>query len=395
MRPGRAVHGEAGGRGARAARRVSPHALGILLLALGALQAAGCLRPASERAERDLEVGQGTAGGVTFEVEGGLAAIRRLEPGRIELWAQAPLLEVRARSAPGATATWLLVVENACPDSVLVARSGVSTSTRLVEPPGSPATRRSFALSLARAAEARFSVGPPDASAPGSLRFAIINDLHVRTDDASDLRDAITLLDTDGALRFVLSAGDITQAGEEAELARVQEELRALRVPFYATVGNHEVSPFGESAWPERFGRHSSHFWFAGVCFSLVDSSTATIDPTVYGWLDEWLAGARGRPHVFVTHMPVIDPVGTRNASFRSRKEAGKLLARLAGGRVDLVLHGHVHSFYAFFEGGIPAYISAAGGPMTEKLDDIGRTLLLVDIGPGGVKEVERVELSD
>src|SRR5690606_20030834 len=121
---------------------------------------------------------------------------------------------------------------------------------------------------------------------------------------------------------------------------------------------------------------------FKGVAFSLVDSGNASLDPIVYDWLDGWLDRAAGDVHVFGTHFPPIDPVGARAGSFRSRKEAAKLLSRLAAGAVDLTLYGHIHSYYSYENAGIPAYISGGGGALPEKLDGIGRHFLTIDVDP-------------
>jgi 3',5'-cyclic-AMP phosphodiesterase len=39
-----------------------------------------------------------------------------------------------------------------------------------------------------------------------------------------------------------------------------------------------------------------------------------------------------------------------------------------------------VHSFYAFTNAGIPAYISGGGGAIPQRLDGIGRHYLVVDV---------------
>jgi hypothetical protein len=115
------------------------------------------------------------------------------------------------------------------------------------------------------------------------------------------------------------------------------------------------------------------------VTFTLLDSASATIDPIVYGWLDGWLARGLGNVHVVAMHVPPLDPTGVRNGAFASRAEAAKLLGLLARGGVDLTIYGHVHSFYAFENAGIPAYISGGGGALPERFDDMGRHFLVVD----------------
>jgi hypothetical protein len=81
-------------------------------------------------------------------------------------------------------------------------------------------------------------------------------------------------------------------------------------------------------------------------------------------------------------HIPPIDPIGVRNGSFADRNEAAKLLTKLADGRVDLTLYGHVHSYYAFSNASIPAYISGGGGAIPERFDGMGRHYLTFDVDP-------------
>ena len=72
------------------------------------------------------------------------------------------------------------------------------------------------------------------------------------------------------------------------------------------------------------------------------------------------------------------------------------LLERLAEGEVDLTLYGHIHSYYAWANAGIPAYISGGGGALPEKLDGIGRHFLVVEPDPpGGVASVALVRVDD
>ena len=53
-----------------------------------------------------------------------------------------------------------------------------------------------------------------------------------------------------------------------------------------------------------------------------------------------------------------------------------------ASGHVDTTFYGHIHSYYAYSNAGIPAYISGGGGAFPEQLDGIGRHYLTVDVDP-------------
>ncbi len=126
----------------------------------------------------------------------------------------------------------------------------------------------------------------------------------------------------------------------------------------------------------------------------MLDSASATIDPLVYDWLEGWLSEGRERVHVVAMHIPAIDPIGVRSGSFASRNEAAKLLTRLANGRVDLTLYGHIHSYYDFDNAGIPAYISGGGGAIPERFDQIGRHFLVFDVDPNaGIQDVKVVRV--
>jgi 3',5'-cyclic AMP phosphodiesterase CpdA len=193
-------------------------------------------------------------------------------------------------------------------------------------------------------------------------------------------------MNEDPALRFALISGDLTSQGSDEELTRFQREMKTLRFPCYATLGNHELGT-RDDAFHDYFGRGNFRFTFRGVQFTMLDSASATLDPLVYEQLDRWLEEGKDKPHMVVMHIAPLDPIGTRNGAFASRAEADKLLSRLAEGRVDVTMYGHIHSFYAFENAGIPAYISGGGGAIPERLDGIARHYLTINVNEAGVME--------
>jgi len=346
----------------------------VLLASMAAVTATGCLHPAEDRAQRDLDVGRADRDGLRVRVIDGLAAVRHLSPGELRLWAGAPSLEVELRREAEAPELWRVAVANCMPDAELTAPSTVT----VLPSERQRATECSWQLALPVDTEASIRVQSPRALLRGSFRFALMSDVQSAIGEVGDLFERIN---QDLAVAFVLSTGDLTERGSSAELQRFQSQLEGLRVPYFTTIGNHElgVSP---PPFHDYFGRGSFQFEFRGVVFTLVDSASATIDPLVYDWLDEWLRQGRDRVHVFATHVPPLDPVGVRNGGFSSRSEAARLLAKLADGGVDLTLYGHIHSYYRFENAGIEAHISGGGGAVPERLDGIGRHYLAVDIGP-------------
>jgi Icc protein len=359
---------------------------------------AGCLRRGEERALSDLEVGIANTGAVTVQVDDGLAHVRELvagdadAPGRITLWGSAPAFELTLGA--DVDRTWELTVLNCMPDAELTALSaGAPPGDVMVDIealPGPRPTVRRWQVTLRGqpgAAEARLRVAPPDADAPApgeSWRFVVMGDIQRALPEVDDVFERINEVP---GVRFVASTGDLVQSGEIGEYELLEKQLEVLDVPYFSTIGNHELFADHER-WKVRFGRFNVHFRFKDAVFSLVDSGSSSVDPLVYEWLDEWLDEARDEVHFFFTHFPAVDPIGVRAGSFRSAHEGHKLLDRLAEGRVDITFYGHIHSYYAFQNAGIPAYISGGGGAIPERWDGIGRHFLTVDVAAGSVQTV-------
>jgi predicted phosphodiesterase len=354
-------------------------------MVVAALLCLGCARPSQGRAERDLEVGHAELDGVALSVDDGLAAVRTLEAANVVLWGSAPSFSFELEVAQ---ATRLrLEIQNVVRDAELVALSLPAPS---IDELGAEApTRRSFELELP-AGTSRFRLAAPDASRAQAFRFALLSDVQEAIDRVQDIFQRIN---QEPEVRFLLGAGDLTQRGTREQLERYQHELLSLEVPYFTTLGNHELGQ-DPTLYHQYFGRGNFQFAFKGVLFTLLDSASATLDPLVYDWLETWLDAARERVHVVSMHIPPLDPVGVRNGAFASRAEAAKLLGRLAEGRVDLTVYGHIHSYYEFENAGIRAYISGGGGAIPERFDNVGRHFLVFDIDPSlGVLDTRRVDV--
>jgi hypothetical protein len=350
------------------------------------------VRPAEERTLADLGVGIAEAGGLSIEVENGAAQVRTIDRGEVRLWAQAPVLRAHVRAAAGIDPTVALVFENCMPGAELVARGAGGLPIEVEAGAGERPTVCRFTLTLPADQDIELDLAPPDAGALDRFRFAAMGDIQTALPRVDEV---FARINQEPDLRFVFSMGDLVEDGRLDEYDLLVQKLELLDIPYFSTIGNHELRA-NLDRWQELFGRYNVHFTFKGAAFSIVDSGNASLDPLVYDWLDGWLSEAAGAVHVFGTHYPPIDPVGVRQGSFRSRTEAAKLLALLAAGNVDLTLYGHIHSFYAYSNAGIPAYISGGGGALPEKLDGIGRHFLVIEVDPsaGGLGPVGVVRVS-
>jgi Icc protein len=351
-------------------------------LAIVTLALVACTRPSEERALEELAIGQAARSGISVRVDGGLAAIRELADGRLELWAGAPAIALELSLDATTAGEWTIVARNTLPDAELVF-AGVRTPRLLEDPLMARPTVATFRVTLP-AGDHRLAIEPPDARTVERYHVAAMADIQTALPEVDDVFTAISAVPE---ARFVVAMGDLTERAEQAEYDLFERQLEYLTVPFYTTLGNHEL-------WSEpqrffgRFGRASFSFSFKGTAFTFADTGDAGIDPLVESWVVDWIAAAGDQPHIFLTHIPPIDPVGVRYGAFRSTRDGHRLLSRLADGGVDLTLYGHIHTFDAFENAGIPAYISGGGGALPMKWDGIDRHFLLVELTGDAIGEV-------
>ncbi|MDH5671613.1 MAG: metallophosphoesterase [Myxococcales bacterium] len=349
----------------------------LRILALAVFWTSGCLDVAEHRANVDARVGQAESEGAKISVVGGRAAVRNFRPGHLHLWAGAPDLRFTLASEADAGADWELFVENTMPGAQLEVeyegQAVEATQTEQAAP-----TKQRWAFTLPAAGRAELHLGVTDAQDETPFRYAIFADVQDAIDDVQDIYGRIN---DDPSIRFAVMSGDLTEQGESGQLERFQRELAELAVPCFTTLGNHELG-IADDRYHRYFGRGSHHFSFHGAHFTLLDSASATLAPRVYAWLDDWLQQGNDAFHSVYMHIPPLDARGIRNGAFASRAEANMLLGRLARAGVDITVYGHVHSYYAYSNAGIPAYITGGGGAIPERLDNMGRHFLTVDVDP-------------
>jgi Icc protein len=353
-----------------------------LLVLLAAV--AGCLDAADDRAHREDEIGHAQGDGLEVRVDDGLASVQHLGRDGVTLWASAPVLVVHLTLPPGLPGPFLVAVDNAMPDAAL---DGVAATAATG---AAPTERRWTIAPPATGGALVLTVAPPDAVEVGRFRFAAMGDVQEAIDRVQDI---YARLNADPQIRFVVFDGDLTTNGEVEQLQRFKREAKSLRMPIFATLGNHELGS-GGPPFHQLFGRGSFRYLFRGVQVTMLDTASATLAPLTYTRLAGWLDEGQARLHVVGMHIPPIDPVGTRNGAFASRAEAARLLAMFARGNVDLTLYGHIHSYYSFWNAGIPAFISGGGGALPERFDGIGRHFLAIDADPiAGVFDVHVVRV--
>lgn len=353
-------------------------AVGQFVFFYGVASTSSCLDVASGRAKRDLTIGHSNAAGIAVDVDQGLAAIRELNENGLHLWASAPSLSFQIKPGSTSKSGFRIRIENVLADAELRSETMGTTESPLVVVESPHPTEKIWQIDLQAGQTMHLSLSAPDDTSQEPWRFAVYADVQEALDKVQDI---YAKMKGTPNLRFALISGDLTSQGRIEQLEQFQASMKTLQFPCFATLGNHELGT-RDDLYHDYFGRGNYSFRFRSVRFSMLDSASATIDPLAYSWLDDWLAKSRDELHVVTMHIPPLDPVGSRNGSFASHGEADQLLTKLATHGVDMTFYGHVHSFYAFENAGIPAFISGGGGAIPERLDGIGRHFLTVDVVP-------------
>ena len=198
------------------------------------------------------------------------------------------------------------------------------------------------------------------ANAATGFRFALITDLHIQMSNLQpdeDLQRAIDELNASDEIDFVLVSGDITQSGDSSSLKKAKKMLDSLQMPYYITLGNHEVN------WAENETANylrvfaSDKFAFAHKDFYFVGFPTKPIEKGGEGfilaediqWLETKLDSLKADIPVFaITHYPLL------KGDVANGQEVINLLKKH---NTQAVLSGHYHRNMIFNYDGVPGIV--------------------------------------
>lgn len=187
---------------------------------------------------------------------------------------------------------------------------------------------------------------------------------------------------------FVISTGD-AYYGYGGTLQRFKNEIdyfmsrtKTIAVPFFNTIGNHEVTDSTERQKyaKERFGKFYSSMDFGASHFVILNTEEPGKEGSISGeqlaWLEKDLEANRDAANIFVfLHRPLfsaVDPLLLSGKSFKDKNNRDQLHNLFKRYRVKIVFAGHEHLFsdtvkdnvrYIITGGaGAPLYRSASEG---------------------------------
>lgn len=188
---------------------------------------------------------------------------------------------------------------------------------------------------------------------------------------------------------FIVNTGDqIEKPGNRAMWANFWEMSKAVTVPYFLTVGNHDahVEVAGsEDTYRDQVNLPGNELYYSFVAgnslFVVLDSYIKGEDKRITGeqfkWLAQVLATSRQKHKFVFVHHPLYPEKGKGkhhgNSLDRYKDERDRLQALFVKHGVALVFLGHEHYYRRKTVDGIPHIIAGgAGAPLYAKDEDGG-----------------------
>ena len=240
----------------------------------------------------------------------------------------------------------------------------------------------------------------------GDVRIGVISDLNSQygsTTYEKEVHQAIALL-PDWKPDLVLCGGDMV-AGQSKQLSSAQVRamwqafdgaiaapLRAAKIPFGFTVGNHDGSGARNAngyiferdrTLAAEYWNHAAHqsglrfvdrgkypFYYSfeqqGIFYLVWDASTATLSAEQLAWVESSLAKAQSASmRIAIGHLPLYAVATRKNKPGEFLNDADRLRSLLERYNVHTYISGHHHAFYPGKKGRLKLLHSGAlgGGP--------------------------------
>lgn len=212
------------------------------------------------------------------------------------------------------------------------------------------------------------------------MSFALLTDIHLSASNPApleDLRRSIDEINSQSGVDFVLVSGDITEAGDYACLMQAKKEFMRLKVPFYATSGNHETtwSESGCTDFARVFGSDHFAFTFNDVFFfglntgPVLKMADGHVAPQDISWAEGMLSNLpKGQPVICVTHYPL------QNGDVDNWFDLTDLLRRY---NTQCLIGGHYHRNLLFNADGIADVLCRSNLRGKEEIN--GYTIITLD----------------
>jgi 3',5'-cyclic AMP phosphodiesterase CpdA len=158
---------------------------------------------------------------------------------------------------------------------------------------------------------------------------------------------------------FFCVLGDLTEHATADERDSIVKDLESVGLPYYATIGNHELYQADGWDWfKETFGPSCCPVVIADrIKLIFLDTADGLIGQTQYDWLESELDDGGQYLKIVGTHYPAFDgpePIMWRVASTVERTKLQHLLQKY---RAYALVSGHIHGWRHAVVSGVNHFI--------------------------------------
>ncbi|MBP5692086.1 MAG: PQQ-binding-like beta-propeller repeat protein [Bacteroidales bacterium] len=192
----------------------------------------------------------------------------------------------------------------------------------------------------------------------GSLKFAVMSDVHISVGTASEVGtlECVEDINKDPEIQFVLITGDIANFGSDDEIQSAKNIFDHLKMPWFIIPGNHDAtwSESGTNSFTRIFGYERFEFEAGGIkflgtpCGPNIRMAPALVPRESMLWLSDQIGKMpSSQPLFFVNHYPLDT----------SLLKYDNVLELLKTKNIQLVFSGHWHVDQAMEYEGVPGVI--------------------------------------
>ena len=213
----------------------------------------------------------------------------------------------------------------------------------------------------------------------GNLKFAQVSDVHysnfekdtpykLLSETGELLNDAINQINDSPNIDFVMFTGDLINKPIQDQLMCFIKYANLLNSPWYAVLGNHDISHKGtlnKKLFFDILNGHNPNFNFTNSYYSFVPkkgykvigldtiidykmTSQGEVSEEQLKWLKKELDSSKGNIVIIFTHVPLIEPFPSENHRLKNSYEL-KLLLKKYDNPI-IVCSGHYHATKIFQE---------------------------------------------
>lgn len=204
-----------------------------------------------------------------------------------------------------------------------------------------------------------------------TIKFAHLTDLHtshktansgnrMHTNSFDLAKDAIKQVNEIPGLDFVVITGDVIDFPNTDLINEVGEIFATLKVPYYYSLGNHDVSvDYPKEKFIKNLAKTNPYKTFDAPYYSTVlkkdfkiiildgsyDSkitASGHIDEKQLKWFDEQLKKSQDKIVLVFLHFPVEEPFSSHNHRIDNKAEVDKILAKYS--MPIAIFSGHYHA---------------------------------------------------